>query len=419
MRGCVLFFLILASIVFAGEQPAVEPPRPPKAESEWSLRDKRDFRLPTPEVRELKPWYETNVERFNGGCYLNGQQTKEQYLRLSEKTPHAVRWELTVAPGWQAGGEKAWQFIEEGFYIANRDPRSPEKLSLNREYKLALERDGEELRFFVDNRLHTTLKVPAADRTPLMAASETADLLIYDSFLYFKAGEKLSDPPPPPAAVKQPAPQWQVVYRDDFNDAECVKRYQKYQNGEIGWNEKYKALLLSAQNTDVYAGVRKSLPGDLRVRFRALRRKSAEQLGIGLMFNLDGSLRTENGYFAEWARGIAQIKKRNHIQKLVDAPTPQTDDRWLSIELKRVGPAITMSMQDKVVLEWVDPHPFTGSKHDLLTFYIWSDSTIIDDLVIECNANDPTAPMGDDPATLDNMTKASRPVLDQPGMGDF
>jgi hypothetical protein len=51
---------------------------------------------------------------------------------------------------------------------------------------------------------------------------------------------------------------------------------------------------------------------------------------------------------------------------------------------------------------------------------VWSEQTIIDDLVIERNADDPIKPLKDDPATEDNVVRSTRPALEQPSPpGEF
>ena len=56
-------------------------------------------------------------------------------------------------------------------------------------------------------------------------------------------------------------------------------------------------------------------------------------------------------------------------------------------ELRRAGPKITMLLDGKEVLAWTDPAPLDGPDYGALSFYVWGDSTLISDLVIERRAN--------------------------------
>ncbi|MFH0938972.1 MAG: hypothetical protein V1899_06805 [Planctomycetota bacterium] len=376
--------------------------------TQWALKSDLNFQLKPIENKDLEPWYTTNTGNvFSDGLYVDGRYYDKRYLSLHACSPHTVKWELKIQPGsksaWHGGGERGWQFTEDGFYIVARDSRVPGTVTPNQVYDLSIEREGDQLRYLVDDKPGITLTISDTDRTPLMAASEHYDFRILQARLFFKVGEDFSDAPPSPvAALKEP--RWEVAYQDNFNDPECINRYFKMKGGELVWHEKYKALWLKNDpGKDIYTAVHKSLPGDLRIRFRALRNKFANQVNIGVLFCVNGALLHEQGYFAELAHGHAQIKKRNHIQKRVSAPTPPTPDRWVNIELRRVGPQITICIEGKTVLEWTDPHPFRSSANDLFAFYTWHEQTIVDDLMIERNADDPVKPLADDPLARGNM----------------
>jgi hypothetical protein len=226
------------------------------------------------------------------------------------------------------------------------------------------------------------------------------------------------NPTPTPAPASNEV-KWQVVFKDTFDTADSVKKYVHLQSGKIQWHEKYKAmLLLNEPQGEIFAAIPASLPGDLRVRFRALRSKSSSDVSIGLFFSLNGRMREMKGYFAEWARGIAQLKRMLVVQQEGKAPTPQTPERWVNIELLRVGPKVTLSMENSELLAYDDPDPLYSAQHDLMSFYIWNESTIIDDLVIERNINDKIKPKPENPATLENMTEGKRehkPVIEETG----
>ena len=195
----------------------------------------------------------------------------------------------------------------------------------------------------------------------------------------------VANPAPPVSGAQEP--KWEVAYQDDFSQPDCVQRYV-VPEGALTYHDNHKALLLRADpGKQAYAVVQKSFPGDLRVRFKALRRKQVAEVSLGLLFSCRGPLKDGDGYFAEWARGVAQIKKQKSLQQSASAPTPPTPDRWVNLELRRVGPKITMLLEGKEVLAWTDPAPLAGPDHGELSFYVRGEITLIRDLVIEQKAN--------------------------------
>ena len=216
-------------------------------------------------------------------------------------------------------------------------------------------------------------------------------------------------------ATAVPEPKWVTAFTDNFETAKCVEKYTVLTfsdpPSDLAWYEKYKALLLrnnADQNGEIYAAIPKSLPGDVRVRFKAMCPKDRTEISIGIMFSIAGSLRQEDGYFAELAYGRVKLKKQNKMIQFGIAPTPQTPERWVNVELRRVGAKISMFMEGSSVLEWADDQPDNGSQHDLMSFYIWNETTIIKDLIIERNANDPTQALSDNPAAQDNAVRGMR-----------
>ena len=187
---------------------------------------------------------------------------------------------------------------------------------------------------------------------------------------------------------------WEVAFKDAFDDAAAPRRVVQSGTGTVEYFEAKKALLLKSENgNEIFAGIRAALPGDLRVRFKALRPKTSKNVSIGLFFNVSGVPGEMDGYFAEWARGLAQIKREHEVLESVDAPTPETGDRWVNLELRRVGGTITMLMENREVLKFDDAAPPADAEHDQCTFYVWSDETLIRDVVIERNANDTIKPV--------------------------
>ena len=407
-----------------GDAPA--PPAPviaaPPLTDKWTLQNDRNFSAePLPNLLKATRFYSVDFEDDNNsnnghrGILLAAATGRQHFLRITERAPHAIRWELKLEMSWEGGFDRGWQFTEHGFYVSAGEFRKPGEDHVTTEdppYDMIVERDGDELKYYVNNELKKTLKVPADDRTTIQAASERFGYLVVSAKLYFKKGEALSDPPKAPVTAKVQEPKWKNAFEDDFAAAESLKKYFKSGSGELVWNEKYHGMLLknTTEGGDVYAAVHKALPGDIRIKFRALRRKDADQVSIGVMFGLDGALKKMDGYFAEFAEGTVRLKKQGHLETKTEAPTPVTQDRWVHLELSKVGAHIEMRSEDKKVLSWDDPHPLTGAAHDLLSFYVWSEQTIIADLVIERNENDPTQALTDDPALEDNAVNSRRGV---------
>ena len=419
-------FALLALRFAAGNDAPSATPAVPLADG-WELQNECSFAAEIPAIKaRLAPWYTAefddnkNSNNDHLGILLAADTGHQHYFRMTERAPHAVRWELHIEMSWEGGFERRWQFTEKGCYISAGKFRQEGEDRITTDdppCDMVIEREGEELRYYIDGALKKTLKVPADDRTPLQAGSELFGYLVINARLYFKKGEKLSDPPAKPAAAAPAAEaKWKRVFEDDFKTVESLKRYSKFNSGELVWNEKFHGILLknTEEGGDIYAAVHQSLPGDIRVRFRALRRKDAKDVSSGVMFNLQGALKKMDGYFVEWAEGSARIKKQGHMEKKTDAPTPATDDRWVKLELTKVGGHIELLMEGKQVLVWDDPHPIQDAQHDLMSFYVWSEQTIITDLVIERNTNDKTPVMDDDPAVEDNIVNSHRTGQEQP-----
>ncbi len=231
---------------------------------------------------------------------------------------------------------------------------------------------------------------------------------------------------PTPAAIADPSTKWEQAYSNDFSDEKHVKSCYTMvfgsPLGDVLWYEKYKAMLLRNNSVrgEVYALVHKALPGDVRVRVKAMCRKEESEVSLAFLFSIGGAVRTEDGYFAEWAGGRVQLKRRNQLVLDADAPTPKTDSRWVNLELRREGARIRMYLEGAQVLDWTDDQPIADAQHDLFGFYVWSTMTLVKDLVIERNAGDPIKPLADDPATDDNILRSIRNgAASEPEIHDF
>ncbi|MBA3707774.1 MAG: hypothetical protein H0W83_03010 [Planctomycetes bacterium] len=386
----------------------------------WTLRDERDFTIaadvPT------SPWYDTDVTATTkSGVYgASGQyenvtalvvpatRDRERSFALGARIPHAVKWELTIIdPSRDEQGNfsgyqnKTVEFDDEGLCISAAPPDAAMPLGEN---EVVIERSGGRLRCSLNGLETAVFAVAEDDRQPLRVGAIGFSVAITRSRVYLARDEDLADAP---RAAASPAtgPRWEPALREPFDSAGSIDRIALWGTGsDIQWWQPKQALMIGTtpQQQEAYAAIHGSFPGDIRVSFRALREKSARDVSIGLFFSCDG-IAAMDGYFAEWARGGCQLKKRKHIRSRVQAPTPATPDRWVRCELTSVGGAITMKLEERTVLSWTDPHPLQGARHDLACFYVWADNTLIDDLLIERNGNDPTQPLPDDPALPDRI----------------
>ena len=404
-----------AGVAAAAPAPAVE--EVPAREPVWVLRN--EYALSA--GGKLPEWYTSNANWAAGSeLDLLGSEDRALYFALSERVPHRVKWELQFKVGFVGGWQnKVIEATERGVCVGIKNPTQPQTLDPQQDHTLTIERAGRQLKVQVDERELPTLAVWPDDRTSLRAWSENYELILVRSRVYLDEQAQLCDPPAavPPAETKTPV--WRTAYQDNFEDPESPKKY--YVIGDVRWQDKYKALALRAPggDKDAYAVIHQALPGDVRIRFKALRLKTANQVSVGLYVGVRGALKRMDGYFIEWGRGLVQVKKRNHLERRVNAPTPQTADRWVDLEFRRVGSVFTMSMQNQVVLQWVDLYPLLDEDHDLASLYVCADQVLVKDLIIERNANDTLTPHTDDPATEENALRSVRRGVSAPAANDF
>jgi hypothetical protein len=384
----------------AASAPIVAPERKPR----WRLCDDQDFTVGRPPGS--LPWYAGEVPApvakglFDAsgqnaavtGLLLMPSRAKPKPLALSERCPHAVKWELTIVdPSIDESGafigfqNKTVAFDDRGcslVTVANVEAAMPPGPNV-----AVFERFGERMTCSLNGQEIKIFTVASDERLPLRAVADWAGVMITRSRVYCDGDEGLQDPPARIAATGAVgASRWTTALAESFDSTDTMRRILPWR-GDVSWWQQQQALLIGTkeQGGEAFAAVHGSFPGDIRIRFRALRRKSAREVSIGVFFSTDG-LTAMDGYFAEWGRGIVQLKKNRHVEELVQAPTPQTADRWVRCEVSRIGDAITMKLEDSQVLSWVDPHPPRDDRHDLCCFYVWDDSTLIDDLVIERDA---------------------------------
>lgn len=420
----------LAASVAALPLAAPPPPSPGVPALRWILKDSRVFQE-TP-LAALEPWYVATtaglIRQFPAGgnngdqappgipvLALIGSEAAPHFFRLTDRVPHTLRWTVVIRhTGWD---RRMLQYSATGFQIIPQPDPNGAVLEADREYTLCAERVGERLTWSLNGGRAAEFEIPADDRTALAILSQRDHRTIHlrSTKLEFAAGDELRDPPALPAQgalpADAPAIAWKTAYEDHFDTQASVKKYLLVDGGDLDWSEKYKALFLKNDEGgggQLYAAVHQSLPGDLRVRLKVLRPKNAEDINIGLLFSIRGALKAEDGYFAEIKGGVAQIKRLDTEQANAKAETPATPDRWVDVELSKIGGRIEIRLQGKSLLVWTDPHPLNDAQHDLFSLYVWNDRMLIDDLVIERNPADPVKPKDDDPADPQNAINGTR-----------
>ncbi|MGH7142559.1 MAG: hypothetical protein ACREJ2_00315 [Planctomycetota bacterium] len=346
---------------------------------------------------------------------LNSTRVIDRSIRLAMQTPHTVRWEVGFTQGHSVA------LVPEGAIIKSQEDEDEFALPEEPVHTLVLERVGGVLSLQVDGAAARTIIVDPADRTPLKIVAQAEPVHLKTTKLSFGNGEGLS-PPPPPKVAAHPL-RWSVVYQENFAKADSIKAFVVSPDGaELAWNEKDHALNFGPGPGDApdhaYLLLHRSLPGDLRITFRARSRMAGQPAFFGLLASLSGTLHHEDAYYIEWNYWQVQIKKHNARQAGVEVSYKVTDpNAWMQFQVEKVGGAITMFTAGSKVLTWTDPHPYATNDHDLFTFYTWKVPMEIDDLVIERNALDTIKPRADDPAVEDNFLRGERKGTDNPPPG--
>jgi hypothetical protein len=181
------------------------------------------------------------------------------------------------------------------------------------------------------------------------------------------------------------------------------------------WNKTEKCLEFGETKDglgrEIYVMLKKSLPGDLRVSFRARKAPLASSFALGALISLEGSLKIERGYFLEWNPWRTQIQNKTAGKTVQDGntlPEKITNGEWGLFTFERRGGKLSMSVEGKTVLTWTDPTPYAKDTHDLFSFYLWDSRIQLDDLVIERNPRDTLKPRADQPATEGNYVRDNR-----------
>ena len=383
-------------------------PSKPASGIRWKLIDQRNF-SELVSLESYHPYYVIHVEQYGArgdGINLDSSYIHDCWIRLAKQTPHTVKWELEFTPSPKA---IVAALRPEGVVFTH----NAEGISLvpYQNNTLTITRSGTELGIVLNgNELNRTIDVD--DRTPLLVKANIFPVVLISTKLYFGNGENLSTPPQPKPGIELP-PEWEIVYTEDFSKASSVDVFEAYPDPNcFRWDKKFQALELNPNNLkEGYIMLKKSLPGDLRVRFRARSANNGTPPRFGCMLGLAGTLLQEDGYFLEWNNfNHIQIKKVN--VQMVDTSNSFHDspdhDGWRNFAVQRLGGTLSMQNEGREVLKWKDTSPYQDNAHDLFLFYFWSSHFKIDDLIIERNKLDPLKPRADQPAVNTNYEQGMR-----------
>ena len=413
-----------------GQVPAERPPRP---RVRWELADERRF-SGRKQLKSYEPYYiiwagepghhspaqvlhwrhspdEPAVEyRPDTEFLLDSSRVMDRRIELSPRTPHTVKW---VVEFQAVGGSHAARVEPNGVVIGRAPEGEAFWLTPEAQHTLVIERVGKELLVALDDEGLITKEIKEDDRTPLRITAQIRPAVLRTSRLYFGNGEKMS--PTRPKGPKKGEPRWEVAYSEDFSDPRSVEAFDLHPLGcVLEWAPDTNALAVGPRREagldQVYVMLKRSLPGDIRVRFRARSTKEGQPPFFGVLVSLKGRLKIEEAYFIEWNYWQVQIKRKNTrvAGKDVGYKKPCWKKEWVSFMAQKLGATITMFTEGREILSWTDPYPLKDSSHDLFAFYSWRVPLELDDLVIERNALDPVRPREDHPVFPENYLDGFR-----------
>lgn len=407
-------------------------PLPLPPEPKWVLADERLFTGRTEKERYL-PYFvletgevglHTKAEEIKWRHYSDEPEVRyrpgaelllassrvfDRWIQLSQKCPHTVKWELTLYGQF----ENSWVRTEADGLVVGED-RTGEGVPFpcGREVVVVMERSGETLQSVVGDA-RRRVSVTADDREPLRLTAQGRPLTVRRSRLYFGAGESLAPPPKREARPDQP-PKWETILAENFQLPDSLTAFAHWPEPTVFFRANNETLQMGpnteTKNDECWVMLKRSLPGDVRIRFRVRSQRSGQGPFFGVILNLKGKLRREDGYFIEWNTWQVQIKKSNvrKIARRLDYPKKTSNGEWLACRLEKIGAKITMYTEDDEVLTWTDPYPYADAEHDLLAFYTWRVPLQFDDLVIDRNRNDPLRPRADHPVFPENYLEGLR-----------
>ena len=350
---------------------------------------------------------------------LNSSRVMDRWIRLSKQAPHTIKWEI------QFSGDARTATVDEDGITVGHDPENNGiALMPDKQHTLVAIRAGKRLTVTIDDRPSKEIEVAADSRTPLRLAAQVTPVRLHHTRLWFGNGEKLAAPPP---AKEGAPPKWEKVFSEDFSTEDSLKNFLVTDAAnDFKWDKEAKALQMGPakeqQIDDTFILLHKSLPGDMRLSFRARSMLKGQPAFFGVFVGLKGKLSKCDGYFIEWNYWQVQIKKRRtRIAGQEISYDNKDPNAWMKFSLEKAGSKITMYTEGKKVLTFEDDNPLKGSEHDLLSFYSWRVPMEFSDIVIERNALDPTVPRAEDPALPDSYLKGGEiqkpPVV--PPMGEF
>jgi hypothetical protein len=339
---------------------------------------------------------------------LDASRVKDRWIELTKEAPHTVKWQLVFV---STDDMCAVTLTSDGV-IAGRDPDGKGiGITAGVEHTAVIERSGKTLIVTVDGDKKLVVDVEPIDRAPIRFTVHIHPVLLRQTRLVFGNDEKLSQPQAVPEVKTKP--EWEVVYKENFNEKLSADNWQICpRGGMLEWKDEALSMapVIEMGVEEVYALLKMSLPGDIRVSFRARSMMTGQPAFFGIMVFLKGTLEEEDGYFVEWNSWQVQMKKKNArvAGSAVGYPNVARDGGWMQFSMERVGSTLTMYTEGKEVLTWTDPHSLNDRDHDLFTFYSWRIPMEFDDVVIERNKLDLVKPNENHPVIPENYEHGVR-----------
>ena len=82
-------------------------------DGKWELQKEHNFATDADSIRKtLAPWYtaqfegDSNTNNDHHGILLAAETGHQHYCRITERAPHALRWELHIEMSWEGGFER-------------------------------------------------------------------------------------------------------------------------------------------------------------------------------------------------------------------------------------------------------------------------------------------------------------------------
>ena len=422
----VLCFQFMSSFISYAQDAAV-----PDQAIEWKLVDERPFNGKKAKAEYL-PLYVIEADDIGVGgtqkvinwqhyedepevayhpeneFLLDASRVKDRWIELTKQAPHTVKWQLV----FMSTDDTCAVTLTPDGVIAGRDPGGKGiGITAGVEHTAVIERSGKTLMVTVDGDKKLAEDIEPTDRAPIRFTAQIRPVLLRQTRLVFGNDERLSQPQAVPAVKTKP--EWEVVYKENFADKNSADNWQIYpRGGALEWKDEALSMapVIDMGVEEVYALLKMSLPGDIRVSLRARSMMKGQPAFFGIMVFLKGTLEEEDGYFVEWNYWQVQMKKKNIrvAGSAVGYPNAPSENGWMHFSMERVGSTLTMYTEGKEVLTWTDPHSLNDRDHDLFTFYSWRVPMEFDDIVIERNKLDLVKPNDEHPVIPENYERGVR-----------